>query len=195
VVRLPLPRVVAPALGLALLAACSSGSEEVCPGAAVAALSFGSGARVAAGDAALAGLDLAATVPDCPFPTPSGTQAPPAFPSSLPSFRATLAFDDFSQVAALCRPAKAVLYGGRAGTRYTVEGSTTGAVLDACAPSCSAILRAVVVGDVTLDGTGAATAFDGALTEIVTPVDGSGCGTCFPDPAGCAARYLLHGTP
>lgn len=194
--------VPAAALALALAAACTSAPAVVCPGTTVALLGLSSAVvvngattqavpRVPAGDPAVAAIDPVPGVPDCPL----SLQAPPRFPPTLEPIAATLAFDDSSQVAALCRTGKEVLYGTRAGTRYTVEASTTGALLSECAASCTAILRAVVVGDVGVDGSGAATGFTGGLFEVLSPEGAGSCGTCFADPPGaCAARYALEAT-
>ncbi len=176
------------ALGAAALEACSSAPAVECPGTALAQLSFAA-ARAAAGDAGVAPLDPVPDLPDC------GASVG-AFPAALGGFQATLAYDAGSGVAALCRqPPNEVLYGTRAGTRFSLDATTDGAVLAGCAAACNAVLSAVVVGDATLDPGGAVTAFDGALFEVFTPVAASECGSCFAAPPGaCVARYVLHGS-
>jgi hypothetical protein len=168
--------------------ACSDTGGEECPGAPVADFAF-SGARIPSGDPGLLGLDPVPAVPDC-----TAAVGPPPYPEVLPGFRATLAADPSTQAAALCRPAKAILFGQRSGTRYVVESGTGGAVLAACSPSCTAALRLVVAGDVVAGPGGEPASFQGALVEVMSWVDGD-CGTCLPEPArACAARYALQGT-
>jgi hypothetical protein len=41
-------------------------------------------------------------------------------------------------------------------------------------------------------GDGEAVSFAGVLVEVLSPVDGSACGTC---TLPCAARYAITGTP
>ncbi len=183
------PAALAAAVGAAVLSACSSPPAFECPGTALALLGFASPPRLPAGDARLAGLDPVPDVPDC-------TGGVGAFPDPLAAFQATLAYDPASQVAAFCRvQGNAVLYGTLGGTRFHADARTDGAVLTACAATCTAILSTTVEGDVTEAPGGAVTAFDGALVEVLTPVAPADCGTCFATPPGaCAARYLLHGS-
>lgn len=172
----------------AAVAACSDAPGQECPGVPVARFRF-TGTRVYAGDPALTGLDPVPAVPDC-----SPVVGPPPYPDALDPFEATLAADASTQAAALCRQVGIVLYGQRTGTRYVVEGSTEGAVLASCSPTCAAALRLVVAGDVLTDAGGAPATFQGALVEVMSHVDGD-CGTCLPDPwQACAARYALLGT-
>jgi hypothetical protein len=177
------------ALAASALAACSGSPGQQCPGEPVAHFTF-TGARIYLGDAALAGLDPVPAIPDC-----STAVGPPPYPDTLPGFDATLAADASTQAAALCRPRGIVLFGQRSGTRYSVEGSTDGAVLASCSPTCSAELRLIVAGDVAVAPDGTPTGFQGILIEVMSLVAGD-CGTCLPPPANaCAARYTLTGTP
>lgn len=147
------------------------------------------GSRLFAGDPALAGLDPVPLVEDC-----SPDVGPPPYPDPLPGFDGLLAADASTQAAALCRQVGIILYGQRSGSRYAVQGSTDGAVLASCSPTCSAELHLFVVGDVSVDAGGAPSGFQGVLVEEMTQVAGD-CGTCLAgSPPACAARYALTGT-
>lgn len=179
------------ALAASALAACSSNPGQQCAGEPVAHFTF-TGTRIYAGDPALTGLDPVPTIPDC-----SSAVGPPPYPDTLPAFDATLAADPSTQAAALCRSRGIVLYGQRSGTRYSVEGTTDGAVLASCSPEgdCSASLHLFVAGDVLVAADGTPTGFQGVLVEEMSQEAGN-CGTCLPPPANaCAARYTLTGTP
>jgi hypothetical protein len=194
----PRPAARALAAALALAAACDAEEPQSCPGEPVAALTF-AGARVAAGDAALAGLDPAPAVADC-VPAAVGDPCLAAEPptcEALPGFSATLS-DAGAQAAALCRPNGVVLLGRWTGSRVVVEAGNQGAVLGACSTSCTASLRLVVAGDVA----GAPpdpVSFHGALVEVLTRAGGD-CDACLPEVPGepgvraCAMRYVVDGT-
>jgi hypothetical protein len=179
------PAAIAAALAVAALGACSDPPAQECPGEPVARFHF-TGSLVAGGDPALAGLDPVPSDPDCVPPTG------PQFPDALPAFDGLLAADPSTQSAALCRPTGIVLFGQRSGSRYSVEGSTDGAVLASCAATCSAALHLFVVGNVSLDGGGAPAGFEGVLVEEMSRVGAGDCGAC---TLPCAARYALAGTP
>jgi hypothetical protein len=177
----------AAALALAALGACSDPPAQACPGAAVATFHF-TGSLVAKDDPSIAGFDPV-TDEDCD--PPQGPQIGPAFPDVLPPFDGLLAADPSGQSAALCRPTGIVLFGQHSGTRYSVQGSTDGAVLASCAATCSAALRLFVVGNVSSDPGGAPSGFAGVLVEEMSKVGAADCGTC---TLPCAARYALAGT-
>jgi hypothetical protein len=192
-----------PAAALALaaaaaLAACDGEKTETCPGEPVAALAF-AGARVPAGDPALAGLDPAPAVADC-APAAVGDPCLAAEPPAcdvLPGFPATLS-DAGAQAAALCRPNGVVLLGPWTGSRVVVEAGTRGAVLGVCSATCTASLRLVIAGDVAGEPPDPVT-FHGALVEILTRTGGD-CDACLPEVPGepgvraCAVRYVVDGT-
>ncbi|HEY6005382.1 MAG TPA: hypothetical protein VIV57_21060 [Anaeromyxobacter sp.] len=183
----------AAALAVAALGACSDPPTQECPGEPVARFHF-TGTQVFLNDPALAGLDPVPSTLDCDPPQPPD-QPPkePQFPDVLPPFDGLLAADPSTQSAALCRPTGIVLFGQRSGLRYSVQGSTDGAVLASCAATCSATLRLFVVGNVSQDGSGAPSGFAGVLVEEMSPVGGPGtCGAC---TLPCAARYALAGAP
>lgn len=170
-------RPLAAALALAVLAGCPSRPDPICPGAPLADLAF-SGALVAAGTPALAGLDPVPDLPDC--------AAAAGFPAAL-SFAGTLTSEP-SGAGALCRPSGEVMGGSRSADRWTVFVDTTGAVLGDCAPTCAARSRTLVIGDVT-PSAAVASGFNGALVEHLLPDTGD-CGPC---TLPCAARYALSG--
>jgi hypothetical protein len=173
------------ALALAVVLACTGEDRPAsCPGEPVAIFRF-EGTLVGAGDAAIAGLEPPSTsgTPDCPAAW---------FPAQLAGFEGTLAADPASPAAALCRTPGTVLYGPRTGDRFALETTTDGAVLgEQCAPTCSARLRLLVVGDVLRAG-GEAVSFAGVLVEVMSAAAGGDCGAC---TLPCAARYALVGTP
>jgi hypothetical protein len=182
-------RSAALALLLALLpplAACSGDSStSTCPGERVASFRF-TGTRVAGGDPTFAALDPTPAAPDC---TPPVGYPPVGEP--LPAFDALLTHDPVTAAAALCKPGGIVLYGERSGANYAVETGTTGAVLGACAETCTAGMRLVVAGKVATSADGEPTTFDGWLFETMSALDGSLCGGC---TLPCEARYRVTGT-
>lgn len=163
---------------LVALAACGSGTGE-CPGTPLGDLSF-SGARVAAGDPSLLGLDPVPLLPDC--------EAAVGHPDTLPAFRGTVSAGPSPAGAALCRDGVRPMFGTRSGDRIAVETTTGGAVLKDCG-GCPAELRLVVAGDVLPGGPAPATGFSGALLEILSPAGAS----CAPCTVPCAARYSVTG--
>ena len=177
------------ALALALLpplAACSGeSSASSCPGERVAAFHF-TGERVAAGDPAIAGLDPTPAADDCAPPV-----GYPPVGAALPEFDAVLTHDPVTAAAAMCKSGGIVLYGARSGARYDVETGTTGAVLGACAETCTAGLRLVVAGHVATAPDGEPTEFVGGLFETMSALDGSLCGEACTLP--CEARYAVTG--
>jgi hypothetical protein len=165
----------------ALLASCSSETTESCPAGVVATLAFSG--ELTAGAGLSPGLDPDPAMTDC-------DAAKLGFPSvenrADLAFRGTLATDGTGASGALCRAGAPILFGTRAGPRWTVEEATDGAVLGACGPTCAARSRVVIAGDLAPDPT---PVFTGALVEQLTPAAGN-CGGCV---LPCAARYQLTG--
>jgi hypothetical protein len=162
------------------LAACSPDAQQSCPGEPVAAFTF---------DATLVTTPLPADLD----PEPALTDCTRLdFPKKLVPFDGTLATDAAApprSAGALCRSTGQMLFGTRTGTRWVVQMSSGGAVLDACGPTCAASSLVVIRGDVLPD-LASADEFRGALVEKLTRSEGD-CSAC---ALPCAARYDLVGT-
>jgi hypothetical protein len=160
------------------LAACAQTHDESCPGRVIAAL-------------ALHGqLDPATS--GCAVPPADGWTPPDTLPVGLPdgTFDAVFAWDDGAQQLAYCTGGShaAVLRGTQTGDHLRAEVTLPGAVLAACAATCTPLMTVVVEGD--LAATGSPVAFSGTLTETF---DGS-TGDCGPCQLPCRSTYVLTGT-
>lgn len=187
------PRLTLPALLLALSGCTSSVGVTDCPGLAVASFDF-----VAARAASDAGCTAVLGPPDY-------TGAPPDFaalyPLQIPGrpTRLTVAYATQGGAVALCTstPGATPFSGTRApgggGEAITASVETSGAVLTACASTCSVTVRQVIDGVIHRDPlTLAVTSFSGTLTETDTALAGS---TCTPCVAPCTATYTFDLTP
>jgi hypothetical protein len=168
---------------LLALAACTSDSEQVCPGEPVASLSFtGTYVRQGALDPSLD-----------PDPAAADCELALGYPEVLEPFGGVVSTDPEAGTAAFCRAADRAqpLYGTLASGRLSVETATDGAVLGSpCAAGCVATLALSVRG--TFTGSGADLRFDGAVVERLAVRAGSTCGGCV---LPCAARYAVTGLP
>jgi hypothetical protein len=180
----PSLRSLAP-VALLALAACSQPVDVSCPGNVIASLAL-HGVRDDAATGCVvppaAGWNVPATLPDVPAP-------PPGDP--LPTFDAVFAWDAPSSQLAYCtrRPHAAVLLGTMNGGHVHAEVTLPGAVLSACASTCTPLMTMVVEGDLA-GGGGVPQTFTGTLTESY---DG-GTGPCDVCQLPCTSTYALTGT-
>lgn len=163
------------------LAACSSDSEEDCPGEVIGV--FGLQARrVDAATACAAEPEggWAAGVPET-IPAELAADATATFP-------VTLAQDPRTGAVSLCtgREHEAVLRGTRTGDRVQASAAAGEAVLSACAATCTAALTVSVEGDLTFPADGPAT-LAGTLVEQY----GATGGACAPCALPCTATYAF----
>lgn len=168
--------VLLPAASLAL-AACEQTTGEGCPGRTLAMLALH-------GD-----LDLAAT--GCAVPPAAGWTVPATLPAAGGTFEAQFAWDESTQQLAYCTGAThaAVLLGTRSGDHLRAQVTLPGAVLGACAATCTPLMTVVVEGDLSQAST--PVTFTGTLTETF---DDGGTGSCAPCQLPCTSAYTLTGT-
>jgi hypothetical protein len=180
---------VAPAL-----AACSSAPGATCPGAAVAAvqLTFIRTAQGCANGTAPKKSDGVTDDWDALYKPLIG-YAEAAPPDRTP-VSVTFGYGPGAGAAALCtgKPWATPLTGtvavAVAGDTIDVAARTDGAVLAACAATCTVTAEQQVTGLLARDPTGAITGFAGTLVETDTPRPDATCGPC---TGPCTATWQL----
>jgi hypothetical protein len=157
------------AAAIAIAAGCTPQASATCPGQPIAALTITG--------------TLVASATGCATPPSAGWSVP----GSLGPLDADLRWDEGSGQLAYCAGGShaAVLYGTRSGGHVRAGATVAGALLAACAATCTPQDTVVVEGELS-SGT---PAFTGTLTESFHDSDGA----CSPCALPCTSTYALTG--